>query len=205
MTDLVLQVDDADVRALTEEAVQSAGVGRPLVRYRCSACHALLAQVVVVQRYGPLFVSWWRADTHSVRVNGRLLTGREKKQHECQTWETVSGPVHPQHGVAALLRLPDDTVQEFPDLLIRCETHGDHLAQRNDILEMVRTASKARDVRLPPSGIWHDYRKPRKERSQKRFRFSEPRPAPKTADELRQLKEAQGAHIRRRRAERDTP
>ena len=204
MTRLRLEADDPAVREYTAKAFQKSSNSRPLLKFRCAACHKPLAKIVVVRNYGPLFVSTWDADTHRISVNGREVKGREKRRRHNEMWDTVSGRPAASHGVTALLRLPAGMTQEFPDLLMRCETHGDYRADRNALREQLRATEKPTDVPIQPSGVQFDYRQPPKERVVRRLKFSEARPVPTTVAELDELKGKQGAHIRRRRHERDT-
>lgn len=166
---LRLQADDPAVLARTAEAVEaSRQVKRPPLTFQCARCQTKLARVGDVPGYGPLFTSSWEVwpEEESVVVNGRELRGRERSRWLAEHYETIEqsgrnidAPL--RHGVVALLALPTSMAQDHPDLLMRCNSHGDFVADRREVYERLRGIPTGRvlTVKVTPTG-WSEYRPP---------------------------------------------
>lgn len=170
MTPLRLEADDPGVLARTGLALlDAAEIPDPPLRLICRRCGALLARAGDTP-HGPLFMSWWKArpGIGYVIVHG----GQELKPREAKRWrdeheklldsggQPMQVPV--RHGVCALLAPPADMAQDFPDLLVRCEKHGDATLDRHEVLRWLRQA--AREPMKRKVGVtkpFSDYRPPR--------------------------------------------
>lgn len=145
---LRLEPSDPAVRERIAAAVRVSNEHRvkPTLTIRCAKCRTSLALVGDVPDYGPLFAASWPVasdDGVKVLVNGAELRDHQRAQWMTQHYETLAESGRPmdvplRHIVIALLRLPDDAVQDYPDLLLRCPRHGDYLADRLDVLKALR-------------------------------------------------------------------
>lgn len=130
---------DLAVRARTWEALAASRAVTPTLTLRCAQCRQILAHAGLVPKYGPLFMSSWRALTlGAVAVNGEQVTERQLRQHDRRNGHEVAayGPqsTDEMHGTIALLRLPERFAQDFPTLLVRCGEHGDAILERAEVL-----------------------------------------------------------------------
>jgi hypothetical protein len=169
---LRIQADDPDVLTRTAEALElSTTLGKPPLRMRCEQCRRRLAQVGDIPGYGPLFTSSWEVpapEEHSVIVNGRELHGRELRRWFDDNYETLSQSGEPidaplRDAVIALLALPATMPQDYPDLLVRCRGHGDYVADRQEVLALLRRAvatGKPLDFAVPLGGAELEYLTP---------------------------------------------
>jgi hypothetical protein len=146
---LRLEADDPAVLELTGLALHDAiAIPDPPLRLVCSRCGALLARAGDTG-HGPLFTSSWHCEPeigYSVVVNGRKLSRSEAIKWRAQHDELVQRrgePMHAPllHGVTALLTLPADLAQDHPDLLVRCDKHGDRVLDRTEVLNWLRQAA----------------------------------------------------------------
>src|SRR5215216_4663704 len=146
---LRLSANDPGVLARTREALTiSAGMSDPPLRLRCAECYSMLGRAGDLPNYGPLFVSSWCVEPqeHHVVVNGRELKGRERRRWFAENYETIEESGEPidaplRDAVIALLSLPAATVQDYPDLLMRCDRgHGDYVADREETIALLRQA-----------------------------------------------------------------
>lgn len=144
---LRLEADDARVLALTRRAIEESVHVKP-VKIRCAGCHSTVA-LVGSTASGPLFISSWPAERpvgHVVRVDGVELpppAARKWMQKHHPLVAQSGAPVdRPEvHGAIALLALPPALPQDYPDLLVRCDKHGDELLERHTVLEWLRDRS----------------------------------------------------------------
>jgi hypothetical protein len=79
-----------------------------------------------------------------VLADGRDLKGRERRRWLAENYETIEESGEPidaplRHGVTALLALPRELAQDYPDLLMRCDNgHGDYVADRVETIALLR-------------------------------------------------------------------
>jgi hypothetical protein len=165
---LQLNASDRSVWRLTLEACQAP---RPelLLAVRCSR-GCLLAQCGTTA-VGPLFISEWEVETdlpfkfrHDTLGD---LSRRDAMRFRDATWpveERSGAPItHTErHGTIALLALPPDLPQQFPDLLVRCK-HGDAVLDRAEVLMWIRAGRVLRKV--PTAMPRQAYARPRWEGS----------------------------------------
>ena len=213
-----LEAADSAVIDRTAAALDASVDIKARLSFRCDKCGSLLAEVGDVPGYGALFVSWWDVEPGNTRV---VVNGRELRPRERQKWMTdhykISGPDKAvdeplRHGAVALLQLPMQMTQDYPDLMMRCEKHGDCIAGRLDTLKRLRKGSKPVKINAYTTGEFNSYDPPKALRGNGESKTYEVTRTlrlnvsdPTTAEQLQERKAAQGAHIRRRRAERDTP
>jgi hypothetical protein len=221
---LRLQADDPDVGARTDQALNAAATVKPLLRFRCDTCRkVVLAIVGDVPGYGGLFTSSWAVepDGHRVVANGRELKGRERKRWIAEHDETIEESGAPiddplMHGVVALLEVPAGMTDDYPDLLMRCETHGDFIADRLKTLKRLRKATrdgKPADIYVSTTGENYSYTLPTSRpggvpaprRVARRLKPSITHPPPQNAAELAEKKRSNAEWLRRRRSERIRP
>ena len=141
---LRLEADDARVLALTRRAIEESAHVKP-VKIRCAGCGSTVA-LVGSTASGPLFISSWPVERpvgHVVRVDGVELpppAARKwiQKHHPlvAQSGAPVDRP--DVHGAVALLALPAELPQDYPDLLVRCNDHGDEVLERQTVLAWLR-------------------------------------------------------------------
>lgn len=159
MPPLRLTVADEEVWNLTLEAMAATEGLRPTLALRCQACGSKLAAAGVTP-IGPVFTSAWDVELplgHAVYVNGVKLPRRATLKFDQKMFEVVERRGRPQDhigrdGVVALLVVPPHMPQEYPDLLVRCNDHGDVLLDRLQVLTWIRdgrTKSRKVAVRLP--------------------------------------------------------
>ncbi len=123
--------------------------------YRCRACRKgnNLASVTPTS-FGPFFASGWNEPIIEEMDDGNTTTRR-------QVAKSFAGLVQYDmidtgRGVAALLDLPSDLVQDFPDLLLRCEHHGDLVLDRGQIMREFQT-DRRRSFNVDPKFPRLDY------------------------------------------------
>jgi hypothetical protein len=126
-----------------------------------------------IPNYGPLFVSSWAVETTEHRVvdnRGRELKGRERRRWLDDNYDTLEASGEPvddplREAVRALLSLPAPIVQDYPDLLMRCDNgHGDYVADRKETIALLRQAvanGKPMDHPVPVSLPELEYLPPR--------------------------------------------
>jgi hypothetical protein len=147
VTALRLVADDAAVFDLTHRAAVAAGeIPDPPLRIGCQRCGAVLARAGDTD-HGPLFTSSWQREpglAHEVHVGGRRLSRSKTIDHlEHDIVERSGRPMHAPvtHGAVALLALPTDVPADYPDLLVRCDKHGDAVLDRRQVLDWLRDAA----------------------------------------------------------------
>lgn len=214
-----LEPNDPEVLKYVASALSTSVGIKPRLRFRCDKCGSLLAEVGDVLGHGALFVSSWEVEARDicrVDVNGRELRPRERQRWMSDHY-TISGPSESveepsQHGVIAVLQLPLQMAQDYPDLLMRCEKHGDYIANRLETLKRLRKGAKPVKLSVRTSMEFNDYEAPNQLPGGEQIRYEVVRRLrrsiasdPTTTDQLQARKSEQAAHIRRRRAERDTP
>lgn len=157
---LRLEPDDPAVRERVAAAVQVTNAEnlQPTLHMRCARCRRKLASVGDVPGYGPLFTSSWSVVSDgwtSVTVNGIELGDRDRTRWINQHYETVEESGRPmrtplRHMVISLLVLPVGFTQDYPSLLMRCERHGDYVADRLDVVKRLRAGEA--DCMVTPNG-----------------------------------------------------
>jgi hypothetical protein len=157
MTDAVkIHPDDDTVWALTLDAVKDSQGRKQSLTVRCSQCRRALAGAGQTKN-GALFVSYWELE--------QGFTGVFYKGQRVPRRVAIKGldrimPVVDQSGPAssepagqfgfALLELPCELAQDYPDLLVRCARHGDAVLNRIEVLELLGQATeKLVDVAFP--------------------------------------------------------
>ena len=150
-------------RSLTFEAMQEAVKAKPTLTVRCKRCRAKLATVAPTS-VGPLFSSTWTIPALAHSVPGAVVTdpdsGRPVAISEAgdqSITRTTNDAVEDLTvEVFALLQLPsaDD---DYPDLLVRCASHGDAVLDRLEVIAANRTD---RDFPVDVSYPLHEYRLP---------------------------------------------
>jgi len=146
---LRLEALDPAVWALTLEAVAASKHDDRCLRVVCRECGRALAWAGVTKK-GPLFTSSWvteiEHDEDMVLDARRLRPGERRLALEAAGAEIeAEGPSMDQgrDGVVALLALPVGMAPDYPDLLVRCDEHGDAVLDRAETLDRVRGARSA--------------------------------------------------------------
>lgn len=143
---LRLQADDPVVLERTGQALaDSVPIARPPLSLTCDQCGHTLARVGDTT-FGPLFTSTWEVPApmgQVVVVNGERLRPRAARRFVEQHTEFVDQSGRPMatpllHGVVALLALPAGMTPDFPDLLVRCNSHGDAILDRIGVIAWLR-------------------------------------------------------------------
>ena len=151
---LRLEALDPAVWALTLEAVAASKHDDRCLRVVCRECGRALAWAGVTKK-GPLFTSSWVTEIEhdeDMVLDARRLRSRERRLAlEAMDAEiTTEGPSmdRGRDGVVALLALPVGMTPDYPDLLVRCDIHGDAVLDRAETLNRVRAARSAWKVSL---------------------------------------------------------
>jgi len=151
---LRLEALDPAVWALTLEAVAASKHDDRCLRVVCRECGRALAWAGVTKK-GPLFTSSWvteiEHDEDMVLDARRLRPGERRLALEAAGAEiTTEGPSMDQgrDGVVSLLALPVGMTPDYPDLLVRCDSHGDAVLDRAETLARVRAARSPWKVTL---------------------------------------------------------
>lgn len=150
---LRLNSEDAAVWQRTMDACDDSQTRTPSLTVRCRSCGSELAAVGATA-FGPLFSSAWNVERpldFTTTVNGRRLNRREalRFQEATETVISTSGPpmdYNDRQGTLALLALPAEMSQEYPDLLVRCAQHGDALLSRDEVFDDLREGRAVRKV-----------------------------------------------------------
>jgi hypothetical protein len=102
---------------------------------------------------GPLVTTSWTVELQlpfRIFVNERELGSAAARRKDRDMWETThqSGrPDEPEiHGTLALLQLPADFVQEYPDIMVRCNKHGDAILDRLQLIAWLRGKPAVRKI-----------------------------------------------------------
>lgn len=154
---LRLDADDEQVYALTVRANDDSRRRRPSVRFVCDQCGAKLGSAAHTA-HGPLFTSSWETPPGAQDVTLRRLLSRLARTKP--TGDSRRGAQ--RDGVIALLALPPDVPQDYPDLMVRCAVHGDALLDRRDILRaisgqsVVKVATRLPRLEYRPSRLFTD-------------------------------------------------
>lgn len=161
-----IDADDPEVRSLTSRAwTDTTNRYAPEVTIICRSCGTVLGAMDTT-KFGPLFLSWWDVEPHSeAELNGRPLKKREyERVLEQAGWRVESVSGNPdrleRHGAAALLTLPPTMAEDCPDLMVRCEKHGDAILDRNEALSRLRTRPPRKKWKVTPSFPLQAYREP---------------------------------------------
>jgi hypothetical protein len=138
---LRLVADDPAVFERTGHAMDdSRQIPDPALQLVCRRCGAVLAKAGDTA-HGPLFTSTWLREPelgHAITVNGRRLSRSQTIRHRERDLAERSGkPLHApvRHGAVALLALPAGMVPDYPDLLVRCDKHGDNRGHGDTVLD----------------------------------------------------------------------
>jgi hypothetical protein len=145
------QADDLGVLELTAQAM--AEPGSPPLTFVCSQCGHRLARAGITPSGRLLFTSSWEVPAPQgevVTVNGEQLGQYAARKFIKQNTEPVSESGKPvdsplKHYVAALLILPRDVSQDFPDLIVRCGRHYDAVLNRIAVVKRLRAVRPNRD------------------------------------------------------------
>lgn len=130
---LHIEAEDEAVWARTLDALADSRGVAPSVRVWCDRCPGRDLAEAGMTKYGPLFTSSWSTPPLPAAAAVRKVARRLR-------WSTdgVAGT----EGVIALLRLPPDLPQDYPDLMVRCPKHGDAVLRRLDVVAKVRGGRK---------------------------------------------------------------
>lgn len=150
---LKLNAEDAAVWQRTMDACDDSQTRRPSLAVRCRSCGSELAAVGTTA-FGTLFSSAWDVERpldFTTTVNGHRLKRRDalRFQEATETVISTSGPpmdYKDREGTIALLALPAEMIQDYPDLLVRCAQHGDALLSRDEIFDDLRERRAVRKV-----------------------------------------------------------
>jgi hypothetical protein len=155
---LRLEADDAAVISLTWRAVDESPHAKRALDVRCASCGAPVAAAARTP-IGVLFVSWWDVDVApDFQIESADRKSRRARRDLEMALPRVERPdaaeLHPttQHGVTALLTLPPELPDDYPDLLVRCEEHGDGVLDRDQVVSQVPRRGHRRwkvPLRLP--------------------------------------------------------
>lgn len=149
---LRLQADDPAVLERTGRALaDSQPIGRPPLSLICDQCGHTLARIGDTA-HGPLFTSSWEVPApmgQVIVVNGERLRPRAARRFVEQHTELIDQTGRPMttplvHGVVALLAVPAGMTPDFPDLLVRCNAHGDAILDRLDVIARLRAVKPNR-------------------------------------------------------------
>jgi hypothetical protein len=144
-----LEASDPAVWARTLEALADTMHRKPQLTVHCRQCGGKVGYAGPTD-YGPFFVSAGWNEPRDPFPAGEVigpdgpLKGRAKARFMESVWEPMEQwgppPDHPDRSAAiALLSLPPELVQDFPDLLVRCpRRHGDTILDRFETLERLR-------------------------------------------------------------------
>ncbi len=156
MTLLRLDAVNDEVWNRTLAAVASTlGTVKPMV-IRCTHDGCPLAHVGNSSN-GPLFTSSWEVqhpNPFRFNVDGQDLGRRAAIREQNRRWPASNESGAPsryvdRHGVLALLALPPEFEQDYPDLLVRCE-HGDAVLNRGNVIGWMRSNRAPRiDTAMP--------------------------------------------------------
>lgn len=143
---LRLQADDSAVLERTGQALaDSEHIARPPLSLTCDQCGHTLARVGDTA-HGPLFTSTWEVPAPMAQVivvNDERLRPRAARRFVEQHSDLVDQTGKPMatplvHGVVALLALPAGMTPDFPDLVVRCNPHGDAILDRIGVIARLR-------------------------------------------------------------------
>jgi hypothetical protein len=163
---LRLEADDDAVLALTARALAESRGTKPSLDVRCADCGASLGGASRTPT-GILFMSWWEVD---VAPDFTIeATTRRRRRSGLNQWDpdlpmvaqppTATGHATTRHGVIALLTLPPDLPDDYPDLLVRCAEHGDGVLDADQVVGQVPSRGHRRwKVPLRPPHL--AYREP---------------------------------------------
>jgi hypothetical protein len=149
---LRLVADDPAVFERTGHAVDdSRQIPDPPLQLTCRRCGAVLAKAGDTAG-GPLFTSTWLREPglgHAIFVGDRRLSRSQTIRHRERDLAQRSGkPLHApaRHGVVALLALPVGMASDYPDLLVRCDKHGDTRGHGDTVLDRAAVLGWLRDA-----------------------------------------------------------
>ena len=150
---LRLNAVNAEVWRRTGEALLDSAGREPSPKVQCGRCGRNLG-AVRSGKYGPLFTSSWPVElplAFATYVNGQRLSRREALNYQDAVYpvrERRGRPIPSEkiEGTIALLALPAEMHQEYPDLMVRCEGHGDAVLAREDLLKDLRQRRAVRKV-----------------------------------------------------------
>lgn len=138
---LRLNAVNEEVWRRTGKAVSDSMRRKPSLEVWCGRCGRHLG-AAGSGTYGPLFTSSWLVElplASATYVNGRRLSRRETLIYQDTVFparERSGAPIPNEkiEGTIALLALPPELHQEYPDLMVRCKHHGDAVLAREDVL-----------------------------------------------------------------------
>lgn len=155
-TPLRINAEDVDVWRRTCAAFLDCQGKKEALTVKCRRCGRLLGAAGSTD-YGPLFTSWWTVDlplSFETYVDGRKLSRGEALRHrdrDSPVTERSGPPIRDEgnEGVVALLELPPEMAQEYPDLMVRCADHGDAVLARVEVLNALGGPPLRVKPRLP--------------------------------------------------------
>lgn len=150
---LQLNAVNEDVWRRTGNAMLDSVGRKPSIEVKCRRCGRTLGAAGNTA-YGPLFTSGWPVELpldEEFFVDGRMLSRREALRLRDVVFpvrERSGPPIRDQklEGTLALLALPPEMHQEYPDLMVRCDRHGDAVLLRQDLLDAFREGRAVRKV-----------------------------------------------------------
>lgn len=154
MTGRPVKLDPAtpEVQRLTRRALEASRAVPPSLIIRCADCGAKLAQAGYTPA-GPLFTSSW-VEAPELGITVYTAEG-ELDPFAAERWlrrhhgpEGAHRPPVDRDGTIALLTLPPGTADDFPDLVVRCNAHGDAVLDRVEVLAWLREKKRERKVNL---------------------------------------------------------
>ncbi len=153
MTKLRLQPSDPEVIDLTCRVVEASEIATAQLVGLCAKCQPKsrveLAKVGYTGGHA-LFKSSWRVPLDAgISINGERVNQRQYEIFEKRLGFATSVTGHidrnADHTVFALLALPLELRADYPDLLVRCERHGDAVLDRLEALDRLRVAASGGD------------------------------------------------------------
>lgn len=161
---LRLEVQSDEVWNLTLQAMACAHElgAKHTLEIRCAAggrCGQLLAVAGEVPGYGPLFTSRWMVPVQSpITYKGASMSERRARRLLAQSDNvTVTGEPLLEVPTGAI-GLIGDGLDEYPDLLVRCPKHGDHLVDRGEVLAMLSSMFTMKVIPSKPVRNFHPVR-----------------------------------------------
>jgi len=131
-----LQADDPEVLALTRTAVEGSLGQAPTIKVRCASCGTVVGHAGHTTA-GPLFIATWTVPIAGATAteDGRLLRRQERHPGAERTGQLDTEDVH---STIALVALPPEMVEDYPDLMVRCMDHRDALVDRVEVVGALR-------------------------------------------------------------------
>lgn len=140
-----LTAKDPVVLDLTAKALLASRSMMPILELRCvrGACGDLLGGAAVTP-FGPLLTTSWTVPVQAdLAVDGSELSLVKFNATMKARGATLEGDIPvDRKGTVILLQLPSNVAQDFPDVIVRCRTHGYAQLERLAVLDALRQASK---------------------------------------------------------------